>query len=55
MLEIIQCRVGITGTFIHAKYYPDRVYRRIIVNYGNLRSRMVGLWFWYNNFYNLPF
>ena len=37
------------------KCYPDRPFRRIVVNYGNLRSRMVGLWFWYNNFYNLPF
>ena len=33
---------------------PDRPFRRIIVNYGNLKSRMVGLWFWYNNFYSLP-
>ena len=43
------------GNELTALTPPDRPFRRIIVGYGNLKSRMVGLWFCYKNFYNLPF
>ena len=36
-------------------HYPDRLFSSIIVNYCNLKSRMVWLGFWKNNVSNLPF
>ena len=53
--ECMKLLSQISVSLIPYSVCPDRLFRRIIVNYGNLKSRMIVLWFWYNNFDNLPF